>query len=190
MKFKLFTLTLLCSIATNAQVSGPIIGQEFSKEISLYKAKAFLITEILKTSEDAVQFEVFPLAAANSGELTSLVYQCKSKNVEGLILGFYGKYWNESGVFFQGYSFRNFPKDNAISFLDKISKCIEQSSDYLSADLDNNNTYFQYEDIVVLICKSTDGGTVKLRVLWGEFEADWEATAFNRTKKRFEKRTQ
>jgi hypothetical protein len=46
----------------------------------------------LGSTNQVVPFEVIPLAAASSGELTTLLYKCDSKQKEGLILGFYGIY--------------------------------------------------------------------------------------------------
>ncbi len=75
-----------------------LYAKEFSKEIALFNTKSFLFRDVLGISSDIVQFEVIPLAASNSGELTTLLYRCESKNKEGLVLGFYGNYWNKFGA--------------------------------------------------------------------------------------------
>ena len=64
-------------------------AKEFSKEISLFKSKEFLFKNVLGSSNQVIPFEVIPLAAASSGELTTLLYKCDAKQKEGLILGFY-----------------------------------------------------------------------------------------------------
>jgi hypothetical protein len=183
--FTILTIILYHSIFAQVQVSPNfILAQEFSKEISLYKAKSFLLKEVLNPSQNDVQFEIDPLAASSSGELTSLVYRCESQNLEGLILGFYGNFWNESGVVYKGYAFLNFPKAKALELLQKISETIERQSSFLSSDYDNNNIFFKYDDLYFLITKNME---LSIRVFWNDFDAEWTATAFNRTKKRFEK---
>lgn len=186
MKIKLLIVALILSQAVIAQIptsSGFVFSKEFSKEISLYKAKAFVMNEIFDASEDVVQFEIDPLAATTSGEITSLVYTCKTKSKEGLLLGFYGDYWNDAGVVYQGFAFKDLPKDKALELLNKITRTIEEQKEYLSKSIDNN-VCFQYDDIIVLIYTATE---TRMRIFWNNFDAEWGITAFKRTKKRFEK---
>jgi hypothetical protein len=187
MKLKLILISLILSNSVIAQVSSTseyFFAKEFSKEISLYNAKEYVMKEVLGTSNDIVQFEIDPLAAALSGEVTSLDYKCESRSKEGLILGFYGNYWNNAGVVYQGYGFKNLPKDEALKFLNLISKTIEDQREYLLKNPDNNNVYFQYDDILVLIYFT---GETRIRLFWKSFDSEWGITAFNRTKRRFEK---
>ena len=88
----LFPFSSFSQISTAS--SGSFWAKEYSKEIALYKAKTFVLNDVLGISKDIVQFYIDPLAAASSGELTTLVYRCEAKNKEGLILGFYGNRWN------------------------------------------------------------------------------------------------
>ena len=161
-------------------------AKEFSKEISLFKSKEFLFKNVLGSTEQIVPFEVIPLAAASSGELTTLLYKCETKNKEGIILGFYGDYWNEAGVLYQGYSFKNLEKDKAIEFLNKIVASIEENKKFLNENGDNNNIFFKYDDMDVLIW--TNLGTYSIRIFWQGFDSTWEKTAFERSKRRFEKK--
>ena len=168
----------------NAQIpvsSGVFFAKEFSKDIALYKAKAFVFQNIIGSSTDIVEFQLDPLAAAGSGELTSLVYKCLQKGKEGLVLGFYGDYINPAGVPYKGYSFKDLPKDKAIPLLEKIEKAIKDKTKYLDQDNDNNNVYFQSDDISFLI---TNKGGFKIRVFWNQFDSEWDMTAFKRTKRR------
>ena len=137
-------------------------------------------------SPEVVKFEIIPLAAASSGELTTLLYKCESKQKEGLVLGFYGNYWNEAGVLYQGFAFKNFEKKQAIEFLSQINDAIVNNSKFLDADSDNNNIYFKFDDIDVLIWSSSQEYTIRL--FWNGFDSSWEKTAFNRSKRRFEKK--
>ena len=161
-------------------------AKEFSKEISLFKSKEFLFNSVLGSSEQVVKFEVTSLAAANSGELTTLLYKCESKQKEGLILGFYGDYWNEAGVLYQGYSFKHLEKDRATELLNKIKTSLEENSKFLEDKSDNNNIYFKYDDMDILIW--TIGGSYSIRIFWQGFDSTWEKTAFERSKRRFEKK--
>lgn len=191
MKSKLSILILLTIsnlIYSQVKVNSNNIwtAKEFSKEISLFKSKEFLFKNVLESTEKVTPFEVIPLAAASSGELTTLLYKCEAKQKEGLILGFYGDYWNESGVLYQGYSFKNLEKDKAIEFLNKIVTSIEENKKFLNDNSDNNNIFFKYEDMDVLIW--TNAGTYSIRIFWQGFDSTWEKTAFERSKRRFEKK--
>lgn len=176
-----YLIILSCTIG----VSQIRAYKEFSKDIALFKAKSYLFKEILGLSPGITQFEAISLAASNSGELTTLIYKCEKHQKEGLILGFYGDYWNEEGVTFQGYAFRNFDKTQARDFLTKIQYAIDENKKYLDKDVGNNNIYFKYDDMVVLVW--TNYQSYSIRLFWKEFDSTWEEVAFERSKKRFEK---
>lgn len=191
MKIKITILSILSSFTfcfSQVKVNSNNVwtAKEFSKEISLFKSKEFLFKNVLGSTEEIVPFEVIPLAAASSGELTTLLYKCETKNKEGIILGFYGDYWNEAGVLYQGYSFKNLEKDKAIEFLNKIVASIEENKKFLNENGDNNNIFFKYDDMDVLIW--TNLGTYSIRIFWQGFDSTWEKTAFERSKRRFEKK--
>ena len=191
MKIKIKILSILSSLTfcfSQVKVNSNNVwtAKEFSKEISLFKSKEFLFKNVLGSTEQIVPFEVIPLAAASSGELTTLLYKCETKNKEGIILGFYGDYWNEAGVLYQGYSFKNLEKDKAIEFLNKIVASIEENKKFLNENGDNNNIFFKYDDMDVLIW--TNLGTYSIRIFWQGFDSTWEKTAFERSKRRFEKK--
>jgi hypothetical protein len=145
-----------------------------------------VINDLLGGADKVVKFEIDPLAATATGELTSLVYNCEEMNKEGLILGFYGDYWNDAGVVYQGYGFKNLPKEKALELLKKIEEAKSNFKKYLSEDTDINNIYFKYDDLTFLIYyRSTE---MTIRVFWKSFDAEWQDIAFKRTKKRFEKK--
>lgn len=162
------------------------VAKEFSKDIALFNSKSFLFKNILLSGPEITKFEITPLAAASSGELTTLIYKCADKQKEGLVLGFYGNYWNEAGVLYQGYSFKNFDKNQAVEFLNKIQNAMDENNKFLNAESDNNNIFFKYDDIDVLIFNSSQGNTIRL--FWSGFDSTWEKTAFDRSKRRFEKK--
>ena len=182
MKIKITILSILSSLTfcfSQVKVNSNNVwtAKEFSKEISLFKSKEFLFKNVLGSTEQIVPFEVIPLAAASSGELTTLLYKCETKNKEGIILGFYGDYWNEAGVLYQGYSFKNLEKDKAIEFLNKIVASIEENKKFLNENGDNNNIFFKYDDMDVLIW--TNMGTYSIRIFWQGFDSTWEKQLLN-----------
>jgi hypothetical protein len=188
MKLKLLYAFLFLSSLTYSQVSGYsgiYFAKEFSKEQALYKAKEFVMSNLIEVSTSPTKFEIDPLAAANSGELTSLMYTCDEQNLSGLVLGFFGNGWNESGVNYQAYAFKNLTKEDAFEILSKLEKLLDDNYKYLVSDSDTNNLSFLYDDMTFLIYR--DSGT-KIRVFWNGFDAEWEETAFNRTRRRFERR--
>ena len=93
MKITLLVLFIIGISNTYSQVPatyGIYFAKEYSKEIALYKAKDFVMHEVIGAGAEPVKFKIDPLAAASSGELTSLVYRCDEKAKAGLVLGFYG----------------------------------------------------------------------------------------------------
>ncbi|MDI3319440.1 hypothetical protein [Pinibacter soli] len=184
-------IAILLTIGTSAQMAtGNNLkffwdAKEFSKDVALFHSKQFLFTNVLGVSTNTVQFEVIPLAAASSGELTTLLYNCNSKKKEGLVLGFFGTYRNNNGFASQVYAYKNLEKEKATEFLTKIQKAIEDNTRYLKGE-DNNNIYFSYDDIDVLICNGDDNRYL-IRLFWNGFDSSWEQTAFQHSKKRFER---
>lgn len=161
-------------------------AKEYSKDEALFRAKEFLMQEVIGTNENEVGFSIIPLASAKSGELTTLIYSCESKGLEGLILGFYGSFWNKEGVLYTGYGFKKLDRDQAIKFLNKITTSFETNSKFLKKDHDNNIIIFQYDDIKVML--SAPSMSNSIRLFWGKFDSTWEATAYSRTVKRFSKK--
>ncbi len=193
-KFRLRVSLLVYLTVTSMFVIGQVptnqdvfFAKEYSKEIALYKAKEFAIKNILGETYDPVKFEIDPLAAAYSGELTCLTYFCKKKNLEGLIFGFYNDTWNNSGVVYSAYAFKNITRPSAQILLSKIDSLISESTEYLGFNTDYNNLYFHYDDLIFLLYKNTSGST-KIRVFWNNFDSEWDWTAFKRTQKRFFKK--
>jgi signal transduction histidine kinase len=83
-------------------------------------------------------------------------------------------------------SFKNLEKEKAMEFLNKIVTSIEENKKFLNESGDNNNIFFKYDDMDVLIW--TNAGTYSIRIFWQGFDSTWEKTAFERSKRRFEKK--
>jgi hypothetical protein len=169
------------------QELGNIIGvKAYSKEISLFRGKAFVIKEVLGLNKDITKFELDPIEAASSGEITTLYYYCEALNKEGIVFGFYGDYVNEFGLFIQGYSYKNFEKSKALELLQKIEDTKTKNSNFLLEDGDNNNVYLNYDDLIILIYRKDQ--QFKYRIFWKSFDSEWGDFAFRRTKSKFEKK--
>jgi hypothetical protein len=189
MNIKLTIVSLLISTISFSQVSfnsGTYYAKEFNKDQALYKAKEFVMTNLIGVGTSLVKFDIDPLAATSSGELTSLVYNCDEKKLSGLLLGFYGNYWNESGVVYQGYAFKNLPENTALEMFSLLNSYIDSESKYLSEDSNNNNMFFKYNDMTFLIYKTLNN--FKIRIFWNGFDSEWEQVAFTRTQRRFERK--
>ena len=180
--------SLVAQISANKQqtISGFIAAKEFSKDIALFNAKKFAVDEIVGPSKDIIRFEIYAVVASNSGELTSLVYRCKEKNKEGLILAFYNDSWNYFGVIYSGYGFKDLPKEKADELLLKIQSAIDNNHDYMKDDQDNNNICFEYDDMIFIIYTSANSN--KIRVFWNGFHAEWNGYELIRTQKRLNKK--
>lgn len=125
------------------------------------------------------------MAAASFGELTTLIYKCEEKSLEGLVLGFYGSYWNPNGVTFTGFGFKSLNKQQATEFLNKIQDLIDKEQKFLRDNTDSNNIVFRYDEIDVLIFYN---GTTQVRLFCNNFDSTWEKTAFEQSHRRFEKK--
>lgn len=183
--FIILLLTQTKSFAQSSQYSY-FFAKEYDKEISLFNAKTFLIGKVLEVDTRVTEFETIPLAASSSGELTTLIYKCEEQNKEGLILGFYGNYWNDNGVLYTGYQFKNFEKNMALRFLNIIQEKIDDHKKYLRDNNDYNNIVFTFQDMKILIW--TTASNYRIRIYWNGFDSTWEAFSYERSKRRFEKK--
>jgi hypothetical protein len=187
--FKILFLFLLMGRLCIAQIptkSGIFFAKDYSKEISLYKAKSFVINDILGKSKLPVKFEISALVAASSGELTTLVYNCDDLKKSGLVMGFYGQNWNEQGIIYTWYSFKQFDANTAIDMLNKIDSITTVYEKYTTAKKGTNNVYFQYQDITFLFY--SEFPQLRLRVFWNGFDSEWTWSEVAKTQKRLLKK--
>ena len=195
MKKKLiFTISFILYNSITAQVSttsGNWFAKEWNKDISVFRSNEYLIKNILRNSNDILRFENIALASSNSGEITTLLYRSEEPIKEGLLLCFYGNYWNDNGVEYQGYGFKNFDKEEAFNFLNKLQEVLAETENYRT----NNNTTayaeknvsFKHGDMDLLI--SNIYGKIIIRIFWKGFDSSWDFNSFKRSKKRFEKKS-
>ena len=183
MKKSLTILTcIFISFFSFSQESGSKI---IDKKLALYQVKFFIVENVIGQNINYGKLIIDPLAAAKSSELTSIFYESVDKNIKGLVLGFYD-ISNEYGVPRVIYRFKNLEYNKALELLNKIEKIIKSERNFLTADDNENNIYFNFEDLVVVIYREgpTSG---RIRIHWKKLDAEWDNTAFRRTKRRFEK---
>ena len=185
MKIKIIIVALILSQPLIAQITtsfGFTLSKASGEDISLDKTKTYFIKEILNSPKEVIQFEFDRIASSTSGDLTSFIYKCTGKNKEGLILAFYGDYWNDAGDIYKGYLFKDLPKDKAIEFLSKVAETVEDQRDFL-LKTSNSNVSIEFDDMTIVISKNME---TKIQILWNGFDPDWENWAFTRTKRRIE----
>lgn len=198
-----FTIILCCatSLSQNSNNSYPTIQninysyltylgydveiKNTAKEIAQFRAKEFIINNIIGSANAKdIKFETESLASDDSAGLVSVAYNCDEIQANGLLLAFVGWNKNADGIASKAYGFRAIPLDKAKLLLQRIDKVRGSNNNYLSANINVNNVYIEFEDIKFVIYK--DGGS-KIRVFWNGFEIVWEDTAFTRSKRRLDK---
>ena len=183
MKKSLTILTcIFISFFSFSQESGV---KSLDKKIALYQAKFFIVENIIGDNFNYGKLIIDALAASKSSELTSIFYESIDKKVKGLVLGFYDLNYNKYGVPEIIYRFKNLENKKALELLNKIDKIINREQGFLGARGNKNNIHFNFDDFVVIIYRDQSGG--RIRIHWKELDAEWDNTAFMRTKNRFEK---
>ena len=160
----------------------------YDKEFAVYYGKFFLMDKVLglPDSNDYSKFQISPLAASSSREITTIYYKSVEKNKEGLVIGFFDEYWNQSGVTYRGYAFKELNLSEATILINKIDTIIDSEKRFLNAEDDVNNIYFKFKDITVLIYRAGPLSG-RIRLFWNNFDAEWNNLQFKKTKKRFER---
>ena len=176
---------VLSSMFGISQVSNSqgLFAREYSKEITIPLAKEYLVTEVLKpTGDEVLVFEIDALTAATSGELTCVMYNCSTKNMNGLIFAFYGNEVAESGMSYKAYSFKHFTKAQGIELFQKIDNLITSNT---TSDLIEKNITFKYEDVTFIIYRSLE---TKIDIVWNGFNAQWDHSTLKTTLRKLEKK--
>lgn len=182
--FILFTVNIHFVSFSQYYSKNNIFAKQWSQEMTLEMAKLYLVKNIVSVGNEEEYIVLDAMTAANSGELTSICYAGDSAKTVGVLLAFYGNYWNENGVEFKGYEFKNLKRANALEFLKKIIEVSEKYQKFMDSNFDNHNMVFTYEDIVVIMYANS---ATKLRVIWHDFDAEWTIFEAKETLKRFEK---
>jgi len=196
MKKILIFLILLPLVAKSQdeKIKGELrFGRKWSAEREAYLGKKFIIEEILGEEQLNYysKFQIEPLLASKTTELSTIYYNSNEKNKEGLLFGFYGRFWESetSGESFSGHSFKNLDTKQALGLISKIDGILRNEASYIDNYKDVNNIYFNYEDMLFLIYRK-NASILKIRIFWNGYDVEWEYNSFYRTKKKFEKALQ
>lgn len=190
--FICIVLFLLIANFIHAQIKpseGGILSQSYSKAITEYRAKEYLIKEVINTPNKViVDLDISAITASGSGELTTIVYNCESQKKRGLLFVFWNDQVNDFNLRYKGYGFRHFEYNAAKDILDTLEVVIDQNKSILSTENDvfSKNAVYKWDDLTFLFYKN-DFGSNLIRVFWTGFDSEWNQSNFRTTKKRFEK---
>lgn len=185
----------ICQIS----VSGPLLSEtgvlfapEYSKEITEYMVKEYISKELIKLpNEKMVPFYIEAVTASSSGELTSVVVSSDDMNLSGIILAFYGNYWNDKGISFKGYGFKFIPKDEAIKLFENLDEVFNATPKVITQKFFGKkgeiptDIIYRSNDLIFIFYLTAE---VRVRVLWEHFDSEWGQSNFNTTYRRFKKR--
>ena len=167
-----------------------IMSQAYSKDIAEYMVKEYVIKEILMVPDkQTIEVEINALTASKSGELTTVVYDCKELKKRGLIFGFWNSNTNEFNVHYKGYAFRNFEFNKAKELLDNLDLVLEEKKAILSRDNNENlakNAVYKFDDVIFLFYIDELGSSL-IRVMWNGYDSEWNQKNLKTMKKRFYK---
>ena len=154
MTLSLFSLTAWGQF--NRSETG-ISAQIYSKELTEFMVKEFIINEIIDIPEKKVlDFDILTLTASKSGELTTVIYECKALNKKGCILAFWDQYINDFSLRYKGYAFRNFDFSEAKLLLDSLESVLEQKKNIINYNNDEltKNAVFKWNDVTFVFYKN------------------------------------
>jgi len=184
--FLFATVNLLFGQVNN---SGRASSNSFTREAAEYRVKEFLVREVLEIPENkTIEISINALTASRSGELTTIIYDCKQLGKSGLVFGFWSDYIKESNQKYQGYAFKNFDLEKAKDLLDNLDKVLEEKRNILpygSEDL-SKNALFKFEDTIFIFYKDNLDANL-IRVIWNGFDLEWNESNLKTMKRRFYK---
>lgn len=186
----LFSLLLLST--ANAQLGALahiMIEKEYNKEKVLHHAREYLATEVFDGSEQGIAFKIEALTAENSGSLSTVSYHCPTEAKSGVLLAFYGTFWNEAGVIYTGHAYKNLTGREATELFSDLKSYIEVNKKYVKEDLGNNHVMFNYKDMKFVIYSIGGLGTLDfyIRVYWNGLNASWSYQDFLETMQDYDK---
>lgn len=196
-KYRFFLYFFVFSFSLNSDIlgqinlnQGGIFSQTYSKEITEYKVKTFIVNEILQIPENKViELEVDAITASKSGELTTVVYRCKELNKSGLILVFWSEYLNSFNLKYKGYAFKNLEFQQANTLLENLDNVLEEKKSIIAFDNNENlvkNGIYKFDDVTFIFYKG-DLSANLIRVIWHDFDSEWNQSNLKTMKRRFNK---
>lgn len=190
--YLLFSILILESVISFGQVKpteGGLLSQIYSKEITEYRSKEYIVNEILVApNKEVIDLEINAITASKSGELTTVIYNCESQKKRGLLFVFWNERINEFNLRYKGYAFRHFEYAIAKDLLDNLDAVLEQKKAILSFENENlsKNAVYKWDDVNFLFYKSELGSNL-IRIFWNSFDSEWNQANLKTTKRRFDK---
>jgi hypothetical protein len=167
------------------QMSNKIIPRRYNKEVSEYKAKEFIIDKVLNIPNgELIPVKVDALTASKSGELSTLVYDCKEMGKKGIVFSFWQREINEYNTRYNGYAFKNIDYEEAKDLFVTLDRLIKEKKDIVKLGPEWNAA-FRWDDLLILFYK--EGASNKIRVFWNGFDAEWNQANLKTTIRRFTK---
>lgn len=197
---KIFSLTIFIFINQEnilSQMWGGLFNEyrKYNQDITLYESKRYIIDSVIGRSATPVYLEIDAIAAARSGELTTLVYSCDSLKKKGVVFCFWSDFWNKYGTDFKGYKYKRLTNDEAyllikiiLSEVDKFRSRTYSGMYYMGGLMtDGGETYFDYLGMTILLTGNKEGVS-NIRLFWGDFDAEWNIGDVERMKKRLDQK--
>lgn len=182
---------------SNSQMWGGLFNEnrKYNQDITLYESKRFVIDSIIGRSSSPVYLEIDAIAAAKSGELTTIVYSCDSLKRKGVVFCFWSDFWNKYGTDFKGFKYKRLTNDEAYTLIKmilnevgKFSKRTYSGMSYMGGLMvDGGETYFDYLGMTILLTGNKEGVS-NIRLFWGDFDAEWNIGDVERMKKRLDQK--
>ncbi len=177
-------IVLVANTTVSAQIKNTTpffyFASEYSKSEVLSHSKSSLI-EFLGANETITKIEIYPLSSNGGNEISALRYKCIDKHEAGIVLGFYGRYVTAASQNYNGHSFKVFNLKQSHEFLNKVDDAFTKNSKYLKDDTNNNNIFFRYDDVDIIIT------SYSIRLLWQNFDSVWYKNSFDDAKKEFDR---
>jgi hypothetical protein len=152
------------------------------KEAAKYQSIYHLINKLGKEENRIVTpIKIEALSSDNSGEITTLFYNCNEKEEAGLIIGFFNAELVINSTFQESSNFlilNSEQTNELLQAIDNIGDKWDKNNDY-----GDNSIYFSIDELTIFM----DREKVTMRLFWKNFDSDWSFSSFNRTKKRYEK---
>jgi hypothetical protein len=183
----IITICLFCHSIFGQTRQGDVLSQEYCKRITEYYCKQYVVDEILNVPDrQGIEVYIDPITAAKSGELTTVLYHCKSLNKRGVVFAF----WNDfsTGILppYKGFGFYNLDLDTATELFNELETLINQDNKVLTYS--DGNLVYKFNELTFVFYKSDDFmGNSPIRVWWKTFDSDWTQVNLRTTIKRFRK---
>ncbi len=158
--------------------------KEYSSQNAFLKGKKYIMDSVYGDPGINIQkIYIDGLPGNGWNELTTIYYNGEEK--EGIVLGFFDQVSNEFGLRYYQNIYKNFDRDEAISFFRTLDLIKDRERDYLNDENGENNVYFKIGDLSFLLYLS---GGYQIVVFWDKYVSNWGGPSFEKMRRKFERR--